>query len=289
MKSEWFASWFDSPYYHRLYAHRDESEASRFVDALIARLGPGAGASVLDLGCGAGRHARRLADKGLDVTGLDLAADSIRAASLHAHERLRFARHDMRVPFGFDTFDIVFNLFTSFGYFERAEEHLAVVRNVSASLKPGGVFVLDYLNAARAAAQLTPYEAVERDGVRFRISRRADAAHIFKRIAVDAGSGAPVIEYEERVAAFSLEDFRLMFALYGLTIETVYGDYQLAPFEGASSPRLIVVASKTGGARDGDYLRDARESFVRMRLSVSGDTPRYDASIFCGTRCAIEG
>jgi len=55
-RSEWFASWFDSSHYHKLYAHRDETEAARFLDELIARLRPRHGARVLDLGCGAGRH-----------------------------------------------------------------------------------------------------------------------------------------------------------------------------------------------------------------------------------------
>jgi SAM-dependent methyltransferase len=267
---EWFADWFDSPHYHHLYAHRDAGEAARFVDALIARLAPRRGAAVLDLGCGAGRHARRLAGRGLDVTGLDLSAASIRMAQAHAHPHLRFARHDMRVPFGVERFDCVLNLFTSFGYFAHAEEHLAVVRNVSASLKAGGVFVLDYLNVRRAEAQLTPHETIDRDGARYSISRRADAAHLFKLITVERDGASP-LHYEERVAKFSPEDFRLMLALYGLTVDTVYGDYALAAFDPESSPRLIVVARKTGVARDGDYRRDR---LLRMRLSVSGVTPR---------------
>src|SRR5690349_12033250 len=70
----WFASWFDSHYYHKLYAHRDDAEAAGFIDALMARLRPERAAAMLDLGCGAGRHSRYLATKGYAVTGLDLAA-----------------------------------------------------------------------------------------------------------------------------------------------------------------------------------------------------------------------
>ena len=65
--SEWFAGWFDSVHYHKLYAHRDDAEAARFLDALTTRLRPGSGARALDLGCGAGRHSRYLASKGLRV------------------------------------------------------------------------------------------------------------------------------------------------------------------------------------------------------------------------------
>ena len=267
-QSEWFASWFDSPHYRRLYAHRDETEAARFGDALLARLAPAPGSAMLDLGCGTGRYARRLAANGFAVTGLDLAADSIRIASQHARESLHFARHDMRVPFGDGVFDYVFNLFTSFGYFATAREHLAVVRNISRSLTAGGRVVLDYLNVRRAEVDLTPRETIVRDGIPYRITRWADAAHIFKRIEIGASGG---LTHEERVAKFTIDDFRLMFALYGLTLEEHYGDYRLGAFDATESPRLVMVARKTGAARDGDYLR---ESFLRMRLRVSGEIPR---------------
>ena len=77
----WFATWFDTPEYHRLYADRDLAEAERFVDALLLRLRPAPSARILDLGCGAGRHSRRVAAHGLDVTGLDLSANSIASAT----------------------------------------------------------------------------------------------------------------------------------------------------------------------------------------------------------------
>ena len=72
--TQWFASWFDSVHYHRLYAHRNHAEAAGFVDALVGRLRPPSGASMLDLGCGAGRHATPPAARGFAVTGPSLAA-----------------------------------------------------------------------------------------------------------------------------------------------------------------------------------------------------------------------
>jgi SAM-dependent methyltransferase len=274
--AEWFASWFGSPHYRRLYAHRDESEASRFVDALLARLRPAAAARVLDLGCGTGRHARRLAAKGYDVTGLDLASESIDLAKAHERRGLHFARHDMRVPFGAEKFDWVFNLFTSFGYFERAEEHLAVLANVTRSLKAGGRLVLDYINVRHAEAHLTRHETIDRDGIRYRISRWLETGHIVKQIAIETDDGTVPPVHVERVARFSLEDFKLMFALQGLKLEQIYGDYGLGAFDLATSPRLILVAARNEDRAKADYLRDR---CLRMRLSVSGETPRYEASI----------
>ena len=76
-RSPWFVSWFDSIHYHNLYAYRDDSEAAGFIDELIQYLGPVNGSSMLDVGCGAGRHSIYLASKGFRVTGIDLSAGSI--------------------------------------------------------------------------------------------------------------------------------------------------------------------------------------------------------------------
>ena len=274
-RSEWFESWFDSFHYHKLYAHRGDTEAAGFLDALIARLAPRSGARVLDLGCGAGRHARYLASKGLRVVGLDLAAGSIREARKRTQPRLRFLRHDMRVPFGRNTFDYVFNFFTSFGYFEQPGEHLAVVRNMATSLRPGGRVVLDYLNVRYAEANLISEEAREIDDVIYRLTRWTDARHFYKRIVVEAGGAAP-LEYVERVAKFTLDDFERMFAAHDLGIEEAHGDYRLGPYDALTSPRLILVARTGGAEADAGYLSDR---ILRMRLSVSGVTPRYEASM----------
>jgi SAM-dependent methyltransferase len=247
--TEWFASWFDSAHYHRLYAHRDEREAAQLVERLVQRLratvsGPGESLTALDLGCGAGRHSRKLASLGLTVTGLDLSAESIREARRSEHEHLRFLRGDMRRPFGRRAFDFVFSLFTSFGYFEEPADHLKVVRNIARSLKPGGALVLDYMNARFAQDHLESQDVVERDGVVYRLSRWADARHIYKKIVIDDSASIKPLEYIERVAKFSLGDFRFMFGLFGMSIEDAYGDYALNPFDPRTSPRLLMVVRK---------------------------------------------
>src|SRR5690349_10576588 len=96
----WFKSWFNSAHYHRLYANRNEQEAQQFVDALLTLLRPVKGAAMIDVGCGAGRHAKYLASKGFDVTGIDTARTSIQQANAFKSASLRFIQHDMRLPFG---------------------------------------------------------------------------------------------------------------------------------------------------------------------------------------------
>jgi SAM-dependent methyltransferase len=249
--AEWFAAWFDSKHYHRLYANRDEREAAELVERVIQRLRPTAsGASrALDLGCGAGRHSRKLAALGLDVTGLDLSAASIRDAKASETGHLRFVRGDMRRPFGRRAFDFVFSLFTSFGYFEEPADHLKVVRNIARSLKPGGALVLDYMNARFVQDHLKSQEVVERGGVVYHLSRWADARHIYKKIVIHDPASPMPLEYVERVAKFSLGDFRSMFRSFGITVEDVYGDYALMPFDPEHSPRILMVARKGRGER----------------------------------------
>ena len=250
MEPQWFASWFDSVHYHKLYAHRDESEAASFVEALVARLKPEPGAAMLDLGCGAGRHARQLAARGYAVTGLDLAATSIEAAKKHEGCKLRFRRHDMRLPFGKRAYDYVFSFFTSFGYFDDPQEHAAVLRNIARALRPGGRLVIDYWNARYADLHMIPEENLEADGTTYRIRRWTDGRRFLKRVVVDDGAGCTPLLYREQVARFSVGDFETMLAPHGLDIVELYGDYRLNGYDARRSPRLVIVARKRRGSEN---------------------------------------
>src|SRR4030095_264711 len=247
--SSWFRHWFDSSFYHQLYANRDEQEAAHFIDELVSELKPAPSASMLDLGCGSGRHSKQLASKGFQVTGLDLAASSIRMANRFATQSLNFYRHDMRLPFGNNRFDYVFNFFTSFGYFKSDRENYQVVSNISNSLVDGGILVMDYLNVPFAEQNLLPTEAKEIDGVIYDIRRWTDERFFYKKITIENMQGEEPIEFIEQVAKLTLSDFHLMFNKYGLRIQKLVGDYPLTDSSSANYTRLIIVAKKQD-----DYL-----------------------------------
>jgi len=242
-RAAWYKQWFDSVFYHQLYANRSEKEAIGFVDALLQELVPVANSTILDLGCGAGRHAKYLATKGFDVTGLDLAASSIRAANEYRKANLRFARHDMRDPFGKNCFDYVFNFFTSFGYFTNDAENHKVIRNIYQALKPGGLLVMDYLNVAWCEERLIAEEAKEIDGIIYHISRWTDEHFFYKKIMIE-NMPARQSEFVEQVAKFDLDDFNDMFERNGLQVQRVYGDYRLSGYHREQSPRMIMMARK---------------------------------------------
>ncbi len=237
---DWFVNWFDTEWYHRLYAHRDHREARLFMDAIIDYLNPSAESRFLDLACGKGRHAAYLAEKGFDVVGVDLSPDSIAAAQSLAHARLRFAVHDMRTLFAADPFDYVLNLFTSFGYFETDKEHLDVLVNMRDSLRKNGRVVLDFLNAHKVEENLVKEELITRDSLKFQIHRRIQSGFVHKEIIVTDKNQE--YHFSERVRLYHIEDFRRLFAQAHLEITQIFGDYQLGAFQD-DSPRLILIAS----------------------------------------------
>jgi len=241
--ANWYKKWFDSAFYHQLYSNRSEKEATDFIDTLMDELHPPANATMLDLGCGAGRHAKWLAAKGFDVTGLDLAVSSIRTAKKSEKAKLRFARQDMREPFGKNRFDYVFNFFTSFGYFKNDEDNHNVIRNICDALKPGGLLVLDYLNVEWSEQRLVAEETKEIDGIVYHISRWTDERFFYKKIKIE-DMPAGHSEFVEQVAKFDLNDFDYMFEQNGLMLEKVYGDYQLNEYGSSESPRMILLAKK---------------------------------------------
>jgi len=239
MNKDWFLDWFNTSYYHLLYQHRDESEACRFIDNLCSHLNIRQGSKILDLACGKGRHAIHLAKKGFQTTGVDLAEESITKAKANAVENVRFDIHDMRKPYVLKGFDYVFNLFTSFGYFEDAQENLDVLKAAAANLNSNGIFILDFLNVKKIIPNLVPNETKEISGIQFEIKRKYNGKHIIKDIVVD--DAEQKYHFQERVSALDLISIKEMALIAGLEIVNVFGDYDLNEFHESNSDRLILV------------------------------------------------
>jgi SAM-dependent methyltransferase len=123
--------------------------------------------ALLDLCCGPGRHAVLLARKGLRVTGLDYSRPYLRQARERARRLrvpVRFVHGDMRaIPFRGE-FDAVINLFTSFGYFDRQSENLAVLRSIRQALKPAGLLFMEMMNRGWVTRHFTARDWTPLDG-----------------------------------------------------------------------------------------------------------------------------
>lgn len=240
----WYKDWFNSPFYHKLYFERDENEAEAFIKKTIEHLQPLPGSRMLDVACGKGRHSKTLASLGFHVSGIDISADSIAYAKQFEKENLEFFVHDMRLPFWGNYFNYAFNFFTSFGYFKTRREHDAAVRTIAKSLKPGGLFVIDYLNVHYSENNIVHNETKEVNGTTYRLLRWHDDAHFFKKIVVDDATLPQSLVYTEKVAKFSLGDFTDMLAFQDMQVVEVFGDYQFHKYDVNKTPRLIIIAKK---------------------------------------------
>lgn len=242
-KKEWFDEWFNTIYYHILYKHRNYDEAAAFLDALTIKYKIPQGSKVLDLACGKGRHSIYLNKKGFDVTGVDLSPNNIEFAENYANNTLHFGIHDMRDVYKKDHFDYVFNLFTSFGYFDSKEENLNVINATMASLKSGGKLVLDFLNPYVVINNLVENEEKTIDNIHFKIEREyTEDDYIVKKIMID--DHGQHYDYFEKVKAIRRVEFLNYFEAKKLRVLNVYGDYNLSTYNREKSDRLIFVIQK---------------------------------------------
>src|SRR5690554_1521902 len=241
-EDEWFKEWFDTPHYHLLYQERDYSEAEYFITNLLDYLKIPEGATCLDLACGKGRHSIYLNKKGLNVVGLDLSEYNITKAKKFENETLQFEVHDMREVYQEDSFNYVFNLFTSFGYFDDNEDNQKTLSAVHQMLKKDGVFVIDFMNAYHVIHHLVKEEVKTVEGIDFNLSRKYDGKYIIKDI--EFNDKGMRYFFQERVQAIKKDEFESMLQQAGFEIIDIFGNFSLAPFDKIKSDRLIIIARK---------------------------------------------
>ena len=232
---EWFEEWFGEEYL-RLYPHRDDAEAERAV-ALISRTVPfQPGWRVLDVACGAGRHARAFGAAGARCFGLDLSETLLRLARGVTDAPL--VRADMRdLPIRPGSMDLTVNLFTSFGYFDRDAEHAAALGEMVSTVRPGGWFVIDFLNPAAVRRQLVPEETIQLSGSVVKVSRSVspDGRYVCKNIRASDGR-----HFRERVRLFEPEQISTMLATAGVTVRFRFGDYDAAPLTSDAARTILM-------------------------------------------------
>ncbi len=240
---KWYNIWFNSPYYHILYANRDHQEAADFIDTIAEHFHFKKDQKALDAGCGRGRHAIYFNKKGLDITGIDLSPENIAFAKSMENAMLHFQEHDIRKVLCSNYFDYVFNLFTSFGYFKNESDDLKAIHMFSTALKKGGILLLDYINvAAFNSENVNETETKTIQGIDFQIQKSYNANFLYKTIKFNDKGQA--FEFQEEVKIIHLAKFKEYLSAQNLELIEVFGDYQLSPYLENSSPRLILIARK---------------------------------------------
>ena len=233
--AEWFEEWFGEEYLH-LYPHRNDADAERVVGLLTRVLPWRQGWRVLDVACGAGRHLAALERAGVVPFGFDLSAALLRRAA--ACTRRPLVRADMRVlPFRRGSMDVAVNLFTSFGYFAADEEHQDALGQMLATVRPGGWFVIDFLNAEQVRASLVPEETMRYGNVSAEVRRRITSDERFVEKTIRLADGRT---FRERVRLLGPADLERMIIAHGARVAGRYGDYDGHPL--GKGPRTILTA-----------------------------------------------
>lgn len=239
---EWFETWFDTHYYHILYQDRDYTEAELFISNLLKYLKLPKGSECLDLACGKGRHSIFLNKHGLNVTGLDLSKQSIAVAKPFENDTLSFDVHDMREEYQDEKFDVVFNLFTSFGYFEDYSDNNKVLSSANKMLVDKGLLIIDFMNINYVIRNLVKEEVKTVEGIDFHISRVFNGTHIVKYI--NFQDGGHEYKFREMVQTICQNEFMDLLNKSGFEVIDTFGDINLSSFDDENSERLIIIAQK---------------------------------------------
>jgi hypothetical protein len=144
----------------------------------------------------------------------------------------------MRIPFD-EKFDAIFNLFTSFGYFENDEDNFTTLKAIRDSISEYGFAVIDFMNVHNVLVNLVPEEVKVVDEIEFHIKRYLKDSFIYKEI--DFEDQGQKFHFTEKVKALTLGDFETMMEKAGIYLLDVFGDYKLKKFHKLESERLILI------------------------------------------------
>lgn len=232
---KWYETAFRKEYLD-VYYRRDDDAAVDEAKFAAQVMGLPDNSFVLDVACGGGRHARALAELGHRVVGTDLSRDLLHVAA----ESTACVRSDMRaLPFP-SSFDAAVSFFTSFGYFDD-EGNQATLDGIARAIRPGGAYLLDFLNAVAVQRHLVPESEEDRDGKRFLARRRIEDGRVLKDVTIE--DEGVTLSYTESVRLYHHHDLVNMLRDAGMNVVATYGAFDGRDFT-TDAPRCIVVAQK---------------------------------------------
>jgi len=241
-KKNWYKEWFGEDYL-TVYQHRDDNDALRLIRLIENHVEINPASVLLDLACGIGRHTYLLSRYSQNIVGLDLSSSLLKKAMVkkEAQKSPSFVQADMRYfPFKIK-FDIIFSLFTSFGYFDKDEKHLMVAKEIAASLANNGTFVIDYFNANYVKDNLVPYGERLIGDTKVKEKRWMSEKWVHKNIVIKKDDGEKY--FQESVRMFELDELSSLLSKAGITAFKVFGDYDGSVYS-AKSKRMILFAEK---------------------------------------------
>ena len=242
---EWYKHWFNSEEYLNVYRHRDDKDAEALSTLVLNNVDLAKESNVLDMACGTGRHAIIFAKEGFKVTAFDLSDNLLSIARQNAKLlklNVDFVKSDIREFRTEKKFNLILNLFTSIGYFEKDEENYFILNKAYQLLADNGYFVLDYFNKNYLETNLVPQTVDEFDNTIIVQNRFISGERVIKEITID--KEGKTNKFYESVRMFSFEELVNAINQIGFDIQNIFGDFEGNPFELESSPRIIIIAGK---------------------------------------------
>jgi SAM-dependent methyltransferase len=241
---QWFENEaFWQTFYPYMFGERKMAAAPVEVERVLALSGVERG-RVLDLCCGPARHSLILAQRGFQVTGVDRSPFLLgKAREATAGADVELVEADMRDFVRPGAFDLALSLFTSFGYLDTREEDLTVLRNVRASLKKGGVFVIDVMSKEYVISQRQSTHWEQLPGGEIQVSHY-DVFPGWGRIRVQwlliEGERARRFEFEHN--AYSGQELAALLERAGFADVQIFGGLDGSPYDAAAT-RLVARAT----------------------------------------------
>ncbi|MBT8381066.1 MAG: class I SAM-dependent methyltransferase [Ignavibacteria bacterium] len=241
----WYRDWFNSEDYLQVYKHRDIVEAETLVKLIQKNTNLSKSSLVLDMACGSGRHSILFAQKGFKATAVDLSERLISEAKKNAKQAnvdIEFIQSDIRDLKLEKKFDLVVNLFTSFGYFDTDEENIIVIKKAKDLLKAGGYFIIDFLNKGFLEKNLIPLSTLSENTTTITQKRSINGNRVEKKITIE--KDGKIKHFSESVRLYDIDELNNILQSVGFRLLKTFGDFNGNIFEPNSSPRLIIFTQK---------------------------------------------
>ena len=244
---DWAREYFERGYAQRWGLRAPDDRVRLEANGLYNLLQLSRTSRIIDIGCGHGRHAIALAERGPDVIALDFADALLSRAHRLAVESgtpVRLVRGDMRqLPFPHHCADAAV-VIDAFGFFERDDENEAVLREAARVLRTGGSLALKVVNGGLVLDDFRETEREERDGVAVSVSNTLteDPPRLMQRISISGSRGAG--EYERRQRLYRVEELHAALARAGFSAVDVFASPDGAPFESSVSPSMWLAGQR---------------------------------------------
>ncbi len=242
---------YDSDFADRTINSQDFLElAEKEINGLVQLLNLESGVKILDVPCGSGRHSRALARRGFQVTGLDinemlLEKASQNCAGLPSANFVQGSMLDLLTQR--KQYDVVLNMFSSFGYFPSDDQNIAVLRELTQCLRRRGSLVLHNIDRDWMMKIYTPVSWRESDTEFCMEARKFDPQTNYNEvneIRLDKATGLAKRTYH-RMRLYNSDEIKQIFAAAGLVDVQIFGGFDGRPFVRGETTHPIYIGRTT--------------------------------------------